>query len=148
MKTYILFLFGSFQDTEDIEYFCMEVLGESGIVDSLKYVIDNLNNIIVIFDSNVDEKKLISEIDSLLNNNNMVFYFLFPKESIIGSYIPESMRTLIFKPNSDILRLELNLSSDTNNDNLNLDTILDKIKKFGVETLTPSEKKFLDNFEK
>ena len=29
-----------------------------------------------------------------------------------------------------------------------LDSILEKIEEYGVESLTPSEKKFLDNFAK
>jgi hypothetical protein len=159
MGTYILFLFGKFQDHEDIEYFCMEVLGESELFTSLKYVIDNLNNIIIIFDSEYEKQKLTTELDSLLDNDNVMFYFLFPKESILSSHIPESMRNLIFKPSSDILNsapkteedgeiILNNILDRMNEDKLILDDILDKIERFGIDNLTPLEKKFLDNFEK
>ena len=51
MKTFILFIFGMFEDHEDIEYFCNEILSESPTINSVRYVIENSQNIIVIFDS-------------------------------------------------------------------------------------------------
>ena len=51
MKTYILFIFGMFDDHEDIEYFCTEVLAESKVIESVRFVIENSQNIIVIFES-------------------------------------------------------------------------------------------------
>lgn len=150
MKTYILFLFGNFDDHEDIEFFCMNVIAESKSVSSLKYVIDNLKNLVVIFDSNVKKEDLIDEIDLLLNNENVLFYFMFEKESLLTSYIPESMANLIFKPIEldNVLRIEVNRLENKDKKSINLDDILDKIEKSGLDSLTPDEKKFLDNFEK
>lgn len=144
MRTYILFIFGSFEDHQDIEYFCMEVLGSSNNVISLKYVIDNLKNIIVIFDTSIDEQKIKKEISDLLNNENVAFYFMFKKEDLILSYIPESMKNLIFKPTDDIIRIEV--STLNKQSVFNLDDILDKIETYGIDSLTPEEKNFLDNF--
>ena len=54
MNTYILFIFGMFEDHEDIEYFCMDIIGEMTCVSSVRYVIENSQNVIVIFDSDKD----------------------------------------------------------------------------------------------
>mgnify|MGYP003331056154 FL=1 len=71
---------------------------------------------------------------------------MFKKESIVLSHIPETMNNLIFKPTSQILKFQIGDMVEDNQEH-NLDDILDKIEKTGVESLTPSEKKFLDNFE-
>jgi len=146
MTTYVLFLFGTFEDMDDVEYFCMEVLGASESIASLKYMIENSKNIIVIFDTTVELEKIQNELSSLLNNENVLFYFMFKKESIVLSHIPETMNNLIFKPTSQILKFQIGDMVEDNQEH-NLDDILDKIEKTGVESLTPSEKKFLDNFE-
>jgi len=52
MNTYILFLYGSFEDREDIEFFCSEIFPSESII-SIKYIIENNQNIIVIFDSEI-----------------------------------------------------------------------------------------------
>lgn len=145
----MLFLFGNFEDHEDIEFFCMQVLAESKCVTSLKYVIDNLKNVVVIFDSEIKKDELIPEIDNLLNNENVLFYFMFEKESLLTSYIPEGMANLIFKPmqTDDILKIEVNRIQNSSRKSINLDDILDKIEKMGIDSLTPEEKNFLDNFE-
>jgi len=148
MITYILFLFGNFEDHDDIEFFCMEVLGANESIASLKYVIDNSKNIIVIFDSGVEENKLRSELETLLNNENILFYFMFNKYDIVLSYIPESINNLIFKPTSDILKIQIDKNINEISKDHNLDDLLDKIEKNGIDSLTPDEKRFLDNFEK
>lgn len=129
----------------DVEYFCTEVLAQSKAVDNLKYIIENSKNIIVIFDTSSDQEIVEKEMSELLDNENVLFYFMFKKQDILLSYIPESMRGLIFKPNSEILKFQV--EQVLQNDNLNLDDILEKIEKEGIDSLTSDEKKFLDNFE-
>lgn len=141
-------MFGNFEDHDDIEFFCMEVLGANESIASLKYVIDNSKNIIVIFDSGVEENKLRSELETLLNNENILFYFMFNKYDIVLSYIPESINNLIFKPTSDILKIQIDKNINEISKDHNLDDLLDKIEKNGIDSLTPDEKRFLDNFEK
>jgi hypothetical protein len=126
----------------------MEVLGANESIASLKYVIDNSKNIIVIFDSGVEENKLRSELETLLNNENILFYFMFNKYDIVLSYIPESINNLIFKPTSDILKIQIDKNINEISKDHNLDDLLDKIEKNGIDSLTPDEKRFLDNFEK
>ena len=67
MKTYILFVFGMFDDHEDVEYFCSDVLGENPIINSVRYVIENSQNIIVIFDSDSDYKTISTELFTILS---------------------------------------------------------------------------------
>jgi hypothetical protein len=66
MKTYVLFIFGSFEDHEDITFFCAEILSGSIAIKSLKYVIESTHNIIVIFDSELENKELSKELFELL----------------------------------------------------------------------------------
>ena len=65
MKTYILFIFGMFDDMEDIEYFCTDILGSSPVVKSVKFVIENSQNIIVIFESEHNQRDLSTELYNL-----------------------------------------------------------------------------------
>ena len=62
MKSFILFIYGVFEDHEDIEFFCIEVLGQSEAILEVRYVIESQNNMIVIFDSDYDEALLSEEI--------------------------------------------------------------------------------------
>ena len=39
-----------FEDHEDIEFFCTQVLAESKVIGSVRFVIENSQNIIVVFD--------------------------------------------------------------------------------------------------
>ena len=54
MNTYLLFIYGTFENHEEIDFFCMDVLSDSEVIKSLKYVIENGENIIVIFETDVD----------------------------------------------------------------------------------------------
>ena len=58
MKSYILFIFGLFEDHEDVEYFCNEIFTQSRAVESVKYVIENSQNIIIIFESELEYTRL------------------------------------------------------------------------------------------
>ena len=62
MKTYLLFIFGMFEDHEDIEFFCTQVLAESKVIGSVRFVIENSQNIIVVFDSEFDHKNISNEL--------------------------------------------------------------------------------------
>lgn len=151
MRTYLLFLFGVFEDQEDIEFFCMEVLSLSPYISSVRYVIENNKNIIVIFDSHVDQSILSEEIHSLTRNDSVKFYFLIEKTAIVSLYLPDVVNDYIFKPSSAdpaMIKVEYKkLSFETSLD-LDLDILLEKIEEYGIDSLTPEEKNFLDNFEK
>lgn len=147
MKTLILFIFGMFDDHEDIEYFCNEILGESPTINSVRYVIENSQNIIVIFDSETDYKILSQDLYTLLMNDNVKFYFIFDRDSLVTAHLPQQVKDFIFKPSgtSTMIRVDYDKNSSPSMD---LDELLDKIEQMGIDSLTPEEKNFLDNFAK
>lgn len=145
MKTYLLFIFGMFEDHEDIEFFCTQVLAESKVIGSVRFVIENSQNIIVVFDSEFDHKNISNELFGLLINDNIKFYFIFDRENLVTAHLPAEVKDFIFKPASDnnIVRVEYEKHSPI----LDLDQVLEKIEENGIASLTPEEKKFLDNFD-
>lgn len=145
MKTYLLFIFGMFEDHEDIEYFCTQVLAESKVIESVRFVIENSQNIIVVFDSEFDHKNISNELFGLLINDNIKFYFIFDRENLVTAHLPAEVKDFIFKPvsNNTIVRVEY----EKTNPILDLDQVLEKIEESGIGSLTPEEKKFLDNFD-
>jgi hypothetical protein len=94
MKTYILFVFGMFDDHEDVEYFCSDVLGDNPIIDSVRYVIENSQNIIVIFDSDSDYKTISTELFSILSVDQVKFYFIFDRDSLVTAHLPKEVKEL------------------------------------------------------
>jgi predicted metal-dependent TIM-barrel fold hydrolase len=146
MKSYILFIYGAFEDHEDLEFFCMEhftQVSESGV----KYVIESLGNCIIIFDSEKDKETLIEDLKKLLDLEHIRFYFIFEKENVFWAEIPEALREFIFKPQNsshDAFKVSIRKL----NKKFELDDILEKIQDQGMESLTEDEKKFLDEFGK
>jgi hypothetical protein len=150
MNTYILFVYGNFEDREDIEFFCSEVFPSESIL-SVKYIIENNQNIIIIFDSYKEKLELSKELYSFLTPEFVKFYFLFEREKLVTAHIPESMKDFIFKPveneEINIMKVDFYRPKKDETPSFTLDDILDKIEKMGVSSLTPEEKNFLDNFE-
>ena len=91
MKSYLLFIYGVFDDEQDIEFFCLEILGQSPFVSSVRFIIENNQNIIVMFDSNEDNTVLSNEIHLLSKNDSIKFYFLIEKPSLVSVYLPETI---------------------------------------------------------
>jgi hypothetical protein len=148
MKTFILFIFGMFEDHEDIEFFCTEVLGESKSIKSLRYVIENSQNIIVIFDSDNDYFTLSKDLFETLAIENVKFYFLIERDTLVTAHLPAQVKDFIFKPQTENSAMILEYSKKEEDKPLmDLDEVLDKIEKWGIESLTIEEKNFLDNFE-
>lgn len=148
MKTYLLFVFGTFDDHEDIEFFCNEVLSQSKAIETIRYVIEGDKNIIVIFESEMGQKELSEELYSTLITENVKFYFIFERENLVTAHLPVQMKEFIFKPYTELEIMKIDfVKKDIDEPSLDLDTLLDKIDKMGVDSLTPEEKNFLDNFE-
>ncbi len=145
MTSYILFLYGNFNDFEDIEFFCLQVLGQSEKISEIKYIIQNLQNIIVIFDTDVDKSTLIIELTDLLNNENVHYYFVIEQKNVFMVSLPDNMSDLIFKPQKkqDVKHKKITKSPKQTFD---LNAILEKIHKYGVDSISNEEKKFLDSF--
>ena len=147
MKTFILFVFGMFEDHEDIEFFCNEVLGEYQSIHSVRYVIENSQNIIVIFDSDTEYKTLSQELYTLLVNDSVKFYFIFDRDNLVSAHLPQQVKDFIFKPGISNTIIKLDYSRESS-PSMDLDELLDKIEQMGIESLTIEEKNSLDNFEK
>lgn len=145
MNTYILFIFGMFEDHEDIEYFCMDVISDMDCVSSVRYVIENTQNVIVIFDSDKDMSVISKDMFDTLKNDNVKFYFIFDRSNLISAHLPQQVKDFIYKPSKEnVMKVEY---KRVQQQTYELDDLLEKIEKMGMESLTPEEKKFLDNFE-
>ncbi len=146
MKSYILFIYGAFEDHEDLEFFCMEHFNqvtEAGI----KYVIESLGNCIIIFDTEKDKETLLKDLKKTLDIEHIKFYFIFEKNHVFWAEIPEALRDFMFKPQEashDAFKITIRKLDKK----FDLDEILEKIQDFGVDSLTEDEKKFLDEFGK
>jgi len=153
MKTFLLFLYGTFEDHEDVEYFCLEVIGACKSVKTVRYIVENNKNIIIIFESDLQRKELSEDLHSVMTNDVVKFYFLFERDSIYSANLPVQMKDFIFKPSDEHTSLRVEYEKTTTSENrvttsdLDLDVILEKIEQSGIESLTEDEKKFLDNFE-
>jgi len=145
MKTYILFIFGMFEDQEDVDYFCTQVMGDIPILKSLRFIVEKEQNIIAIFESDIEEEKLTQELYFLLVNDNVKFYFMFDRDTMVTNFLPGEVRNFIFNPHIENVIIKIDYPKY--NKTLDLDQVLDKIKETGVDSLTPEEKNFLDNFE-
>jgi hypothetical protein len=147
-KTFILFIFGMFEDQEDVEYFCTEIISELTYIRTVRYVIENTNNIIVIFESDLDYTTLSKEMFTVLIDDNIKFYFMFDRHSLVTAHLPMEVKNFIFKPANEnqIVKVEYDKPIKST-EIMDLDSLLDKIKQMGLESLTSEEKNFLDNFE-
>jgi hypothetical protein len=137
-----------FDDLEDIEFFCSEVLGKSEPLKEVKFIVEKSQNIVVIFESNFGYEQIIKELYYLLCMDNIKFYFLFERENIITAHLPKEIKDFIFKPVDKEKLIKIEYHKINHNPVIDLDEVLDKIKKEGITSLTSEEKKFLDNFNK
>jgi len=147
LNSYVLFIYGMFDDVEDIEYYCNEVLLQNDAVDNLKFIIENNKNLIIILDSKKDQTDLSVAIHEDLLDQNIKFYFLFRKDEIISAHLPQEVKDFIFKSDKPDQYLMIQYSKQSRIESLDLDQVLEKVKKEGIDSLTKDEKKFLDNFE-
>jgi tRNA U34 5-carboxymethylaminomethyl modifying GTPase MnmE/TrmE len=146
MNTFILFIFGMFEDHEDIEYFCVDVIGEMECIKSVRYVIENSQNIIVIFDSDSELQKLSKDMFDVLKNDSVRFYFIFDRSNLVSAHVPQQIKDFIYKP-SNAMFMNLEYVKPESLQVFELDDLLEKIEKTGMDSLTSEEKKFLDDFE-
>ncbi len=147
LKTFTLFIYGTFEDHEEVEYFCMDVMATSSAIKTLRYVIESNNSIIVIFDSNLEHKDLSTELLTFMINDTIKFYLLYPLDSLVTAHLPEKLKDFIFKPKDINFNIKLEFMKSKRN-NFDLDEVLEKIEKTGLKSLTEDEKDFLDNFDK
>jgi GTP-binding protein EngB required for normal cell division len=136
-----------FDDHEDVEYFCTDVIGESKVITSIRFIIENSENIIVIFDSEMEPKEVDRELYTILIDEHIKFYFLFKREDMVTAHLPQQIKDLIFTPTIDNTIIRVDYEKNKKRETLDLDRLLEKIEESGIESLTIEEKNFLDNFE-
>jgi len=124
----------------------MEVISNSNVVKSLRYVIENNNNIIVIFDSDLNPQNLSTELLSFMINDTVKYYFLYPLDSLVTAHLPEKLKDFIFKPQETQMNIRVEYIKPHKRE-FDLDEVLEKIEKTGLSSLTDDEKNFLDNFD-
>jgi hypothetical protein len=147
MNTYVLFIFGMFDDHEDIEYFCSHVISESKTIESIRFMIENSENIIVSFDSIQEPSKISEDLFPLLIDEHIKFYFIFDIKNLITAHLPQQIKDLLYKQFDDNTIVRIDHERIKKTIGLDLDNLLEKIKDYGVESLTEDEKNFLDNFK-
>jgi len=137
-----------FEDTEDIEFYCNEVLLENPAVKSLRFIVENSKNLIVILDSDKTQKELSKSLHKDLLDQNVKFYFIFRRDEVVAAHIPEQVKKFIYGEVSDEEKyIMVQYTKVSKVDSLDLDEVLEKIKNNGIDSLTKDEKKFLDNFD-
>jgi len=136
-----------FDDYEDIEYFCTEVVGEHPVINNLRFVVENSKNLILILDTEATQEELSKELYEVLVNDNVKFYFVFRRDEVITAHLPEQVKDFLFSKQEDqYLRIEYS-KPKKEPQSLDLDDVLEKIERDGIDSLTKDEKKFLDNFD-
>ena len=147
-NTFILFIFGMFEDTEDIEFYCNEILLENPAVKSLRFIVENSKNLIVLIESDKTQKELSKSLHKDLLDQNVKFYFIFRRDEIVSAHIPKQVKKFIYgEVKEEEKYIMVQYSKISKVDSLDLDEVLEKIKNKGIDSLTKDEKKFLDNFD-
>jgi hypothetical protein len=144
MTTYAIFLYGMFDDMEDIEYFVLDVLGSTPVVKKIKYLVENGRNLIIMVETDTETDKFVEKIHKVLVAPEVKFYFVFDIKDVASAHLPEKVKEFIFQKIEDqYLRIEYQKQPIS----MDIDEILEKINKTGIESLSTEEKNFLDNFE-
>jgi len=146
MNSYILFIYGMFDDIEEIEYYCNEVLLTNPVINGLKFIVENTKNLIIVLDSDLPQDKLTQELHKDLLDQNVKFYFMFRRDQVVSAHLPEQVKKFIFEPVKDSF-IQITYNRVQKSESLDLDDLLEKIKKDGIDSLTSEEKKFLDDYE-
>lgn len=146
---YILIIMGMFKSHEEIDEFCENRLSLLPSVKSIKYVIENTQNLIVLFESDLDVQTMSNQMYKFLTEQNIKFYFIFKRDDIVTAFLPQEVKKFLFNSNQNENKMFINYKEITNSvdEEVQLDVVLDKIRKGGVKILTSKEKNFLDNFQ-
>jgi len=131
-----LFVFAEFDDTEDVLFFFNDVLSDIDTISDIRYVIQNEKNIIVIFSSESSIQEIEESFKDLATLEQITYYMMFKLENIVTFILPETIKDIIFKP----------VKNESIEKKFDLDEILEKISKYGINSITEDEKKFLDDF--
>lgn len=135
-----------FDDMEDIEFYCNEVLLQNRAVHRLKFIVENNRNLVIILQTKQGHDEFSKSLHKDLTMDNVKFYFMFRRDEMISAHLPQEVKDFIFG-NVEDRYLSVQYSRPKKVVSLDVDEILEKIKKEGIDSLTVEEKKFLDDFE-
>lgn len=147
METYILFFSGNFKTRKELELFTAGSFITIPSIFSIKFIIEKRESLIAIFSSDLEEELLMEQIRTTLENEPIKFYFLFNIKSIMDQKLPDEIKNMIYNeiPQDSVFFIEVFTKDE---DDFDIDEILEKIEKNGIESLTKAEKYFLDHFKK
>lgn len=148
MTPYVLILFASFDDEEDVIFFCSEVFPTLGL-SSVKYVIEGYSHMVISFDSDMGKVELSNALFDILAVEYIKIYYLFERDDVISTCMPREMINFLYRrieSDGDLMKIEYGKHTEKNKPQPVLDEILEKIERTGVESLSEDEKNFLDNF--
>jgi hypothetical protein len=143
----MLFVYGMFDDVEDIEFFCNDILLQNPAVKNLKFVVENSKNLIILIESNYTQRKLGELLHDDLLDENIKFYLLFKRDELVSANLPQEVKDFIWgkEKNDKFMMVEYTKLKESKN--LTLDDVLDKIGKQGLGSLTKHEKNILNNLD-
>ena len=143
----MIFLFATFKEGEDLRFFCYEHFPQI-VTGKVQYILFT-NGCIILLDSDKTKEELTESIEEILDIDDIHFYLVFEKDSLFFYDLPPDLEAIINNGNyADVHKEQMFSSFFSTEETFDIDTILDKIKNSGIESLTDDEKNFLENFEK
>jgi len=152
MNLYLIYITSAFKNLEEVDNFCSNYLVTNKHLKIFRYVVQNLNTIVIAFKSDYDPEIISVDIgETLINDKRVLFYYMMKKDDILSYYMPGNIsETLFFDEELNDQNMLINgknkdIISVNEKENI-LNKILDKIEEYGIGSLTEKEKNFLDHF--
>lgn len=154
MDTYILFLYGMYNNFEEIENLYINKIKKQEFLCNTRCFVEDKRNIVVVFESEKEYNVISDGFYKILGMDENKFYFIFNRDTAVTAHIPQEVKNILFtteeeleKIGDDILRIEYLRPPVISNEiiPLNEDDILDKISKHGYDSLSDAEKNHLNN---
>lgn len=143
----MIFLFATFKEGEDLRYFCYEHFPQ--IVEGKVQYILFTNGCIILLDSDKSKEELTESIEEILDIDDIHFYLMFEKDSLYFYDLPADLEAIVNNGEyTDLNKEQIFSAAYDTEETFDIDSILDKIKYSGIDSLTEDEKNFLENFEK
>ena len=148
MEVYLLIMYTEYETEEIAMNFCTEIFPHEKLKNT-KFIVESPKNIIIRFETEKDSKELSKELYETLNIKEINVYFLIRLRDLVAVYLPIQLKAFLYdeveSEGGNILTPKRKVIE---REYFSVDNLLAKIKKEGINSLTKSEKKFLDNFNK
>lgn len=152
MITYLIYITSAFKNLEEVDNFCSNYLVTNEHLKIFRYVVQNLNTLVIAFKSDYEPEILSVDIgETLINDKRVLFYYMIKKDDIITYFMPRNISETLFFEEDNNEQTPLTGKKNKEIINVNekenvLNKILDKIEEYGIGSLTEKEKNFLDHF--